>query len=360
MTTFSSSPRAPALPVLNGASPNSRGSLGRGTAAASTRPNPTATLTALSSMINGVHAIRGREELARDFDQRLEGVIIELESLIHDLLHDDGSVTPFPSRRPSSEVATSDHTHPEEAWPRPPTSLRAPAGGESPTQASQQIYALGDNSKELATVVAMAHQSVDGCDLASGVIVCDGTTTAAEASAPLAAKLGRIQRELGEGPGLHAGADSPIVTSEDVGADSRWPAFGACARQLGISGAMSLALIPRREYPRWYGRIDLYSHDAGQFGPASITLGRTLALYCSSMVNSSLHARSLEAALVSRDVIGQAKGILMARRTIDEEQAFEILRHASQRTNRPLRDVAATVIRSSAPITDAAPAVDSV
>ncbi len=52
----------------------------------------------------------------------------------------------------------------------------------------------------------------------------------------------------------------------------------------------------------------------------------------------------LRTALESRDVIGQAKGILMARQGISADEAFDLLRRASQRSNVKLRDVAAQVV----------------
>lgn len=56
----------------------------------------------------------------------------------------------------------------------------------------------------------------------------------------------------------------------------------------------------------------------------------------------------LTEALESRDVIGQAKGILMASQGISVDEAFDILRRASQRLNVKLRDVAAQVIEGRA------------
>ena len=56
----------------------------------------------------------------------------------------------------------------------------------------------------------------------------------------------------------------------------------------------------------------------------------------------------LQDALESRDVIGQAKGILMAREGLDADEAFDVLRRASQRTNRKLRDVASDLITRQA------------
>jgi AmiR/NasT family two-component response regulator len=49
----------------------------------------------------------------------------------------------------------------------------------------------------------------------------------------------------------------------------------------------------------------------------------------------------------SRAVIEQAKGVLMAQRGIDSQQAFEMLRDASQRYNRKLRDIATGIVEST-------------
>ena len=54
----------------------------------------------------------------------------------------------------------------------------------------------------------------------------------------------------------------------------------------------------------------------------------------------------LEKALESRDVIGQAKGILMERERVTGDQAFEMLRSSSQMMNLKLRDVAAMLVAS--------------
>jgi len=51
----------------------------------------------------------------------------------------------------------------------------------------------------------------------------------------------------------------------------------------------------------------------------------------------------LEEALVSRDVIGQAKGILMERLHLTSDQAFEELRGISQQHNRKVRDISAAL-----------------
>jgi AmiR/NasT family two-component response regulator len=72
-----------------------------------------------------------------------------------------------------------------------------------------------------------------------------------------------------------------------------------------------------------------------------------------AVVNADMHARvvdqahNMRLAMESRAVIEQAKGVLMAQRGIDDHQAFEMLRDASQRYNRKLRDIAAGIVEST-------------
>lgn len=198
----------------------------------------------------------------------------------------------------------------------------------------------------LRAVVTLARHSVEGCDLASGILILDGEAAVAEASEPLAADLDRLQHELGEGPGLQACGISSIVSTDDLSTDARWPSFSQRARRCGIAAVVSIPLIPEREFPRWHGWLTLYSRQPGPFPSGSLALAQTLGLHFSNTFNTALHAKNLEAALASRDLIGQAKGIIMARKNIDDEQAFAILRQVSQHTNRKLRDIAETVVRS--------------
>lgn len=65
----------------------------------------------------------------------------------------------------------------------------------------------------------------------------------------------------------------------------------------------------------------------------------------------------LKLAIEHRDVIGQAKGILMAREGCTAEQAFSILRMASQRENRKLYEIADQLAgRAASPSATAGPA----
>ena len=98
-----------------------------------------------------------------------------------------------------------------------------------------------------------------------------------------------------------------------------------------------------------------YAATPGAFGQADIAVGQEVAAWVALAVgNADMIARTAEdlagmrAAMASRAVIEQAKGILMERRKFTEDQAFTELSRASQNTNIKLRDVADELVRTGA------------
>ena len=98
---------------------------------------------------------------------------------------------------------------------------------------------------------------------------------------------------------------------------------------------------------RTMGALNLYSRQRGAFDQAAREVGLILASHASvalagaqALAHEKEHVANLDKALLSRDVIGQAKGILMERQHLTAEQAFDLLRRGSQHLNVKLRDVA--------------------
>jgi AmiR/NasT family two-component response regulator len=65
------------------------------------------------------------------------------------------------------------------------------------------------------------------------------------------------------------------------------------------------------------------------------------------LLGRSEHAR-LRARMQTMPVIEQAKGILMAQSGCGPEVAFDLLRRASQRSNVPVRELAAQIVARTA------------
>ena len=242
----------------------------------------------------------------------------------------------------------------------PPAAITAPAHppatripgrhvGAGPAHTSRAVDAWQVGASDelgLRAVVAMAQQSVESCDLATGMVTHDGDPRVSTASDDVVIDLDQLQLDLEDGPGLHACGTTSIVSTVDLRIDARWPSLRPHADRYGLAAAVWIPLTPAPAFPSWAGWLTLYSRQPGPFPPASMALAHTLGRYFSTTVSNALRARNLDAALASRDVIGQAKGILMARKNVDDAQAFALLQQASQHTNRRLRDVADAVVRS--------------
>ncbi len=90
------------------------------------------------------------------------------------------------------------------------------------------------------------------------------------------------------------------------------------------------------------------SREARQLLP--LLADQVMTAVANAELYESSHALAvhLELALESRGVIERAKGVLIARQGCDQDQAFDILRRASQRLNRKLRDIATDLVTNAA------------
>jgi GAF domain-containing protein len=130
--------------------------------------------------------------------------------------------------------------------------------------------------------------------------------------------------------------------------DDHWPAFTERAIRAGVRSVWSLPLTVR---DRTTGALNLYAMGGDAWAGTSRRLARDLASHAAvvlanaaALMSAELTNEHLRVALETRDMIGQAKGILMARQGVSSDEAFDVLRRASQRQNRKLRDVATDVV----------------
>ncbi|GAA3014423.1 ANTAR domain-containing protein [Actinokineospora diospyrosa] len=218
---------------------------------------------------------------------------------------------------------------------------------------TEDLLAAGSLADVLERVVVTAKDVVGG-DLVSVTLRApDGGFHTPAGTDLVAAELDRLQYEFGEGccvecalPSGPAAAHSP-----DLAVDQRWPRFGPAAARLGFRSLASVALLPDVRAPRLSGALNVYSREAGAFDESDRDALLLLATHASlalamteGVTREQLRVEQLQAALDTRDVIGQAKGILMARRRIDADQAFDVLRRTSQNINVKLRDLAKTLV----------------
>jgi len=215
------------------------------------------------------------------------------------------------------------------------------------SETARILFSAGGVADTLVRVAELAVSTIDGCDYA-GLFFADGSVTIAPISThSLVDDVDAVQQQSGEGPAVDAVAQQRIVYSDDLGIDARWTRFGPRAASAGIRSLLALPLVDSGGR----GSLNLYARYPTAFG----VVDRGKAVVLASLAGVALSAAQshedeerrydhLHEALRSREVIGQAEGILMERERITADQAFDILRRASQHLNRKLREVAQTLV----------------
>ncbi|SFO04162.1 GAF domain-containing protein [Geodermatophilus obscurus] len=164
-------------------------------------------------------------------------------------------------------------------------------------------------------------------------------------SGDLPRQVDELQSRLGQGPCLDAVWEQEVVRVDDVGADERWPEFAREAAALGVGSMMCFQLFVSGDQ---LGAMNLYSAAAGAFDDESEQIGLMLAGHAAVALAGAEHEQELRRAVDSRDLIGQAKGILMERYKLTADQAFGVLARVSQETNRKLADIAVELSETGA------------
>ena len=208
-----------------------------------------------------------------------------------------------------------------------------------------ELHGDGDNRAALQRVVQLAVKHVPGCAWASVTVVQNGHGTTIASSDDIARSADRLQYDTGEGPCLSAAEDGCTYAMFDVHDDTRWPTFSsALASRTPVRSVLSFQLASKES-----AALNLFADAAGAFDAESMVTGTIFAAHTSSAValyEAEDRADNLQAALESSREIGAAIGVLMSYHRVTREVAFELLRSASQRLNRKLRDVAGEVVQT--------------
>jgi hypothetical protein len=199
-------------------------------------------------------------------------------------------------------------------------------------------------------VVEFAAAVVPGAEHA-GISLIEGNkqpqTIAATGDLPL--QVDKLQYALNEGPCVQALIQSDLVWSGDLSKDQQWPRFAP--RAVADTGVHSMASFRLFLSAERRGALNFYSGIPQAFDELALGVGAIFASYASLTLLNDLHLdkiMNLERALETNREIGVALGILMARQLCTADQAFDMLRIASQHTHRKLRDIAAEVTETGA------------
>ena len=215
------------------------------------------------------------------------------------------------------------------------------------SETARILFTAGSVTHTLSRVVELAVATIEGCDFAGLFLVEGDVVTTPVHTDPLVAVIDGLQHRTGQGPCLDAVAHRLIFYADDLERDLRWLHFAPLARSAGIRSVLALPLSCDSQM----GALNLYSRYPAAFGVdgrARAAILVSLASLALSVAHShedeERRATNFHTALGSREMIGQAVGILMERERITAEAAFVILRRASQHLHIKLREVARNLI----------------
>ncbi len=203
-----------------------------------------------------------------------------------------------------------------------------------------------DVEQTLDKAVALAVDLIHGCDAAGVSLVRRGKSVETPAyTDPRVLRGDELQYELAEGPCMDAVWEHDIVISEDLARDDRWPKWAP--RVVEELGARSMLCVQLFTDAETLGGLNLYSWRPGAFSMRDDRHeGLALGAHVAVALASAQQIEHLNAAVVSRTVIGQACGILMERFDIDANRAFQVLQRVSSHTNTKLHQVASQLVET--------------
>ncbi|WP_018601929.1 GAF and ANTAR domain-containing protein [Mycobacterium sp. 155] len=196
--------------------------------------------------------------------------------------------------------------------------------------------ALGELTESGVNYISAAQHA--GITIASR----DGKLHTSAATSEYPALLDKFQQLCGEGPCLSAAWEQHIIKIDDVETEQRWPAYCRDTREeTPIRSIMAFQLYADHQT---MGALNFYSERAYAFDAEAVESGLIVATHAALAWNLLRRDEQFRSALASRDIIGQAKGMLMERFKIDAVQAFEVLKRLSQNSNTPLVGVAQEIV----------------
>ena len=214
-------------------------------------------------------------------------------------------------------------------------------------EVARSLAAHEGQQATLTKIVNLAVEHLEACDFAGISLIGGRKITSPASSNDLPRIVESIQSEVREGPCLDAIEEHEVFQTGDLAGEERWLKFATRAHEeTGVRSILSVRLFVEGDT---MGALNLYSTKQDAFDDADVALASVFAAHAAVAMSAARREENLERKADSRDLIGRAKGILMARSNLDDEQAFQLLRRASQRLNVKLTKVAEQVVdRTSA------------
>lgn len=220
---------------------------------------------------------------------------------------------------------------------------------ESVEALARLVVANEDVSSTVGLISELAVQAIDGVEVCTVSLARKGEITTVAATADVGEKIDSLQYETKEGPCLSAIDRAGIFHIVDMDRDETWPTFSKrVATETGVKSMLSYVLEVDHDA---LGALNLTSTKPQSFSRDDVATGTIFAAPAGvALANALTHEADqlkigqLEEGLMTRQLIGQAVGLVMAAEHVDADAAFAMLVRISQNTNVKLRALAESLI----------------
>ncbi|GGF37674.1 GAF and ANTAR domain-containing protein [Williamsia phyllosphaerae] len=206
-----------------------------------------------------------------------------------------------------------------------------------------------DETELLASVTTAAVEQIPGADWAGITLVTKRGITTVAPTDEVSARIDQLQEAVG-GPGVRAATawNDHIVRVDDYRSEARWPEYISAA--LAETPVRSTVAFQLYRSDATMGALSVHSSQPDAFTQEAEEVGLAVATHGALALYAARREEQFASALASRDIIGQAKGMIMERFDIDALQAWELMRRLSQDSNVAVFQLAQQLIDADHPM----------
>jgi GAF domain-containing protein len=194
----------------------------------------------------------------------------------------------------------------------------------------------------LDAIVAAARALSPGQD-AGLIVLVRGELIPQSATGQAPLRLDLLQQQVKDGPCIEAAREQTVIRIDDMQQEGRWPEYLADAQRCGVRSQLC---VPLWVHERCLGTLSLYGEQPSAFTRHDERITILFATLAALALAEAQRTEQLREALSNRDLIGQAKGMLMERSAVNADGAFKCLTQASQDTNTKLFTVARHLVET--------------
>jgi GAF domain-containing protein len=219
--------------------------------------------------------------------------------------------------------------------------------------ALEKFFAGTSTMREaLSEVTALATVAVPQAEFAGITMAIEDMPGTWIFTHPHVQRVDRVQYDTGDGPCLDAWRTGEVQTIRSTRAEGPWPRFRQASFEHGILSTISLPMLIDHQP---IGALNFYARSEDAFGAEDIRIAAMFAAQAALVLTNARaywDEQSLDDSLGDlthgRDVIEQAKGVLMAKGAADGADAGSLLVDRARRDRVTVRQAAAAVVAAAA------------